>query len=99
MIEMLDLYFQYVVWLNQTLVNSIKWLITNENTYYVFMCSIPIVATFIDFLKRRVIDNEMTIQERYEKIERAQKDDIAKLLGIYSHEELKSMKERIEKEL
>lgn len=99
MIKMLDLYFQYVVWLNRTLLDGIKWLITNRDAYYVVMCSIPIVAAFIEFLKHRIIDNEMTIQERYEKIERAQKDDMQKLLEIYSHEELKSMKERIEKEL
>ena len=99
MIEMLDLYFQYVVWLNRTLLEGIKWLITDKNAYYIVMCSIPILATFIEFLRHRVIDDEMTIQERYEKIERAQKDDISKLLEIYSHEELKLMKERVEKEL
>lgn len=99
MIEMLNLYFQYVIWLNRTLLDGIKWLITNKDAYYIIMCSVPIIATFIEFLTHHVIDNEMTIQERYEKIERAQKDDISKLLEIYSHEELKSMRERIEKEL
>ena len=99
MIKMLDLCFQYVIWLDQILVDGIKWLFNNKDTYYIVMCLIPIVTTFIEFLKHRVIDNKMTIQERYEKIERAQKDDISKLLEIYSHEELKLMKERIEKEL
>jgi len=95
---MIDLYFRYVIWLNRTLANGIKWLITYEDGYYIVMCLIPIVATCIEFLKHRVIDNKMTIQERYEKIEQAQKADIANLLEIYSHEELKAMKERIEKE-
>lgn len=70
---MLDLYFQYVIWLNRTFANGIKWLITYEDAYYIVMCLIPIVATCIEFLKQRVIDNKMTIQERYEKIEQAQK--------------------------
>lgn len=48
---MLDLYFQYVVWLNQTLVNGIKWLVTNKDAYYVFMCSIPILATIITAMR------------------------------------------------
>ena len=62
MIEMLDLYFQYVVWLNRTLLEGIKWLITDKNAYYIVMCSIPILATFIEFLRHRVIDDERTMQ-------------------------------------
>lgn len=50
---MLDLYFQYVVWLNRALVNGIKWLINNENTYYIFMCSVPFIGTVIRMLKEK----------------------------------------------
>lgn len=55
MIKMLDLYFQYVVWLNQTLLNGIKWLIANENAYYIFMCSIPILATIITAVRGQLM--------------------------------------------
>ena len=49
---MIDLYFQYVIWLNQLLANGIKWLINNENAYYIFMCSVPFIGTVISMLKK-----------------------------------------------
>lgn len=48
---MLDLYFRYVIRLNQLLVNGIKWLINNENAYYIFMCSVPFIGTVISMSK------------------------------------------------
>ena len=99
MIEMLDLYFQYVIWLNRTLVNGIKWLVDNDCWYYVTMCLVPVIATTITMVKDSAHSYQLNLTDRYQKIEQAQKADISKLLEIYSHEELKSMKERIEKEL
>ena len=55
MIKMLDLYFQYVVWLNRTLLDGIKWLITNRDAYYIVMCSIPILATIITAMRGQLM--------------------------------------------
>lgn len=52
---MFDLYFQYVVWLNRTLLDGIKWLITNEDAQYVFLCSIPIIANIVNYFACKML--------------------------------------------
>lgn len=95
MIEMLDLYFQYVVWLNQTLVNGIKWLITNEDAYYVFMCSIPILATVIQFLKDGISDKELIRKKTQESLMNAKQETIYRISR--EHEKLMNHNELMHK--
>lgn len=90
---MLDFCIRYVTYLDRLLIDGIKWLVDNDYLYYVIMCLVPFVGATI-----RMIE-EISLKERYQKLEQAQKADITKLMEIYSYDELKHMKERIEKGL
>lgn len=100
---MLDLYFQYVVWLNRTLLDGIKWLITNKDAYYVFMCSIPILATIITTMRGQLMvsfndHKEPTTEQTKEAIDtlgnatEKEREDILKFIESGIEEMTKSGK-------